>query len=65
MNELIFIVIFILWYIGSLIVSENISKDSKLGTEWVFFISMLFSPIVGILIKLIFIKYYRSINSLS
>jgi len=52
MNEYIIIIIFALWYIGSLIVSENISKDSKQGTEEMFFICMLFSPIVGFLLSL-------------
>jgi len=56
MNEILIIIIFALWYIGSLIISENISKDNRLGTEGVFFISMLFSPIVGLFIKSIFIK---------
>lgn len=56
MNELMIIIVFTLWYTGSLIVSENISNNGKLGTEGLFFISMLFSPIVGLLIKLIFIK---------
>jgi hypothetical protein len=56
MNETMIIIVFTLWYTGSLIVSENISKNDKLGTEGLFFISMLFSPIVGLLIKLIFIK---------
>lgn len=63
MNEILIISIFVFWYIGSLIVSENITKENKLGTEMIFFISMLFSPVMGMLIKLIFIKNLKQKNS--
>ena len=56
MNEILIIIIFTIWYIGSLLVSEKISKNSKLGTEGVFFISMIFSPIVGFLVSFLFNK---------
>ncbi|MCP4551172.1 MAG: hypothetical protein GY834_03825 [Bacteroidetes bacterium] len=50
MNEIIIVALFLIWYIGSLIVSEIVSKDSKIGTEWIFFISMIFSPIIGLIV---------------
>lgn len=51
MNEIIVIVLFIIWYAGSLIISESVKK-SKIGTEWMFFISMIFSPVIGLLVYL-------------
>lgn len=50
MNEYIIIVLFILWYGLSLVVSERYGKERKPGIEWLFFISMIFSPIVGFLV---------------
>jgi glycerol uptake facilitator-like aquaporin len=47
MQELIFFIIFILWYAGALIVSERIGKNSRLGEEWTFFIAFLLTPIVA------------------
>jgi hypothetical protein len=47
MTEYLVIIIFILWYTFSLVVSENTGKKSKLGVQWSFLISMIFSPIVG------------------
>lgn len=52
MNEIIVIILFLLWYIGALMVSENTKKNSKLGSEWLFFVSMVFSPIIGFLLYL-------------
>lgn len=52
MSEYIVIVVFILWYVFSLIISENIGKQTKIGTEWSFFLSMILSPIVGYIICL-------------
>lgn len=49
MNELITIFIFVLWYVLSLIVSENYGKNTKPGVEWIFFTSMIFSPVAGFL----------------
>jgi len=49
MTEYYIIAIFIAWYILSLVVSENLGKNKKIGTEWSFFISMIFSPVVGYL----------------
>lgn len=50
MTEIVVIVIFIAWYILSMVVSENIGKKSKIGVEWSFFYCMILSPIVGLLI---------------
>jgi len=50
MNELITVILFVLWYALSLIVSENFGKNTKPGVEWIFFISMIFSPIAGYLL---------------
>lgn len=52
MNEITVIILFMLWYVGALLVSENAKKNSKVGTEWLFFISMIFSPVVGFLFYL-------------
>lgn len=47
MNEYIVIFIFIAWYTLSLVVSETIGKRKQIGVQWSFFISILFSPVVG------------------
>lgn len=47
MNEYLFIVVFVLWYIGSLIISEKMGDKSKLGVEGSFLACMLVSPILG------------------
>ncbi|MFK5854616.1 MAG: hypothetical protein QM503_00705 [Bacteroidota bacterium] len=47
MNEYIVIFIFIAWYTLSLVVSETIGKRRQIGVQWSFFISILFSPVVG------------------
>jgi len=53
MTELLVVFVFILWYILSLILSENYGKRLKPGVEWLFFLSMVFSPIVGLIIILL------------
>ncbi len=50
MNEIIVIILFMFWYVGALMVSENAKKNSRLGSEWLFFVSMIFSPIVGLIL---------------
>ncbi len=50
MDELIFILISISWYIFALIISEKYGKNSSPGVEWLFFTSMIFSPVVGVII---------------
>lgn len=52
MQELIFFIVFTVWYAGALIVSERIGKKSRLGEEWTFFLSFMFTPIVGAVIAL-------------
>lgn len=50
MTEILVIVIFIAWYVLSMIISEKMGKKSKIGVEWSFFYCMIFSPIVGFFI---------------
>lgn len=50
MTEYIIIAIFILWYVFSLVVSENMGKQKKIGVEWSFFICIMFSPVIGFLV---------------
>lgn len=47
MEELIFFIVFTVWYSGALIVSERIGKKSRLGEEWTFFLSFMLTPIIG------------------
>lgn len=47
MTELIIVVAFLLWYILSMVISENMGKKRKIGVEWSFFISFVFSPVIG------------------
>ncbi len=53
MNIYWFIAIFSVWYIFSLVVSEKLGKYRRIGEEWSFFISMMFSPVVGLVVALI------------
>ncbi|OFY47720.1 MAG: hypothetical protein A2W85_13000 [Bacteroidetes bacterium GWF2_41_31] len=50
MNEYLIILIFILWYTFSMIVSESVGSKKKLGVQWSFFFCMMFSPVLGYLI---------------
>ncbi len=52
MNEYLVILIFVLWYGLSLYVSETYGKNGKPGVERLFFISMVFSPLIGFLVAL-------------
>jgi len=47
MNEIIFLLIFVVWYFLSVVFSENIGKKSKIGIEWSFFLCMIISPVIG------------------
>ena len=47
MIEILVIIAFIAWYLGSLVVSENSGKNRKIGVEWSFFVCMLLSPFIG------------------
>lgn len=53
MQEIFVVIVFLLWYVLSLVVSENIGKKRTIGVEWSFFFSMVFSPIVGFFITLL------------
>ena len=53
MNIYWFTVLFIAWYTLSLIVSERWGKKRKLGEEWSFFLSMMLTPIVGLVITVL------------
>ena len=48
MNIYWFIALFTAWYVFSLVISEKIGKNRRIGEEWSFFISMMFSPLVGL-----------------
>ena len=52
MNAIWFSIIFTVWYILSLVVSEKIGKQRKLGEEWSFFLSFMLTPVVGMAITL-------------
>ena len=45
--------IFTLWYILSLVISEKIGKTRKIGEEWSFFLSIMFTPLIGLGISLL------------
>ena len=47
MTEILVALVFIFWYVASLIISETIGKKRKIGVEWSFFVCMIFSPIIG------------------
>ena len=53
MKIILYSILFMAWYILSLVVSERIGKKRKIGVEWSFFISMMFSPIIGWIITAI------------
>lgn len=52
MQELIFFIVFTIWYAGALVVSERMGKKSRLGEEWTFFLSFMLTPVVGAVIAL-------------
>ena len=53
MNILWISIIFTLWYILSLVVSEKAGKNRKIGEEWSFFLSFMFTPVIGLIITLL------------
>lgn len=53
MNALWFSIIFTLWYILALVVSEKIGKKRKIGEEWSFFLSFMLTPVIGLVITLL------------
>ncbi|OQY00216.1 MAG: hypothetical protein B6I20_09065 [Bacteroidetes bacterium 4572_117] len=54
MNELFFILIVIIWYALSLYLSETKGKTFKYDLQWLFFISMVFSPLVAVIAIVVF-----------
>jgi len=52
MNIMWFSIIFTVWYILALVVSEKIGKKRKIGEEWSFFLSIILTPLVGLAITL-------------
>lgn len=50
MNIYIFLILFVLWYVLSLWVSETYGKRGKIGEEWSFFLCFMLSPPIGFLI---------------
>jgi len=54
MSELTFIFIVLAWYGLSYYISETKGKTFKFGLQWLFFISMVFSPVIGLIAVFIF-----------
>jgi hypothetical protein len=52
MNALWFSIIFTLWYVLALVISEKIGRKRKIGEEWSFFLSFMLTPVVGLVITL-------------
>lgn len=48
MNIYWFIFLFCAWYVLSLVISEKIGKNRKIGEEWSFFLSFMLSPVIGL-----------------
>ncbi|MDT8392777.1 MAG: hypothetical protein RQ761_02960 [Bacteroidales bacterium] len=53
MQELIFFIVFTVWYAGALIVSERMGKKSRLGEEWTFFIGFMLTPVVAAMLSML------------
>jgi fumarate reductase subunit C len=52
MNIIWISIIFTVWYTLSLVISEKIGKKRKIGEEWSFFLSIMLTPLVGLVISL-------------
>lgn len=52
MTEIIIVLVFLLWYLFSMIISENIGKSKKIGVEGSFLVCFLLSPVIGYLITM-------------
>jgi len=53
MDALWFSIIFTVWYILALVVSETIGRKRKIGEEWSFFLSFMLTPVVGLIITML------------
>ncbi|MCU0369920.1 MAG: hypothetical protein MUC31_00755 [Bacteroidales bacterium] len=62
MNIMWFSIIFTAWYVLSLVVSEKIGKNRKIGEEWSFFLSIMLTPVAGLIITLLTKPVKRAIN---
>lgn len=51
MNIYWFTLIFVAWYTLALVVSEYYGKRRRIGVEWSFFISVMFTPVIGWLVS--------------
>jgi len=56
MNIYWFIALFTAWYVFSLVISDKIGKQRRIGEEWSFFLSMMFTPVVGLIATLMSAK---------
>ena len=52
MNAFWFSIIFTVWYILALVVSEKVGKKRKIGEEWSFLLSFMLTPVIGLVISL-------------
>jgi len=52
MDALWFSIIFTVWYIFALVISDKIGKNRKIGEEWSFFLSFMLTPVLGLVITL-------------
>jgi len=62
MNEYLVIIIFIVWYVFSLYVSETMGKTKKIGVQWSFFACIMLTPVVGYIITKISPKALQTIK---
>ncbi|MBP6870646.1 MAG: hypothetical protein KBC43_01445 [Bacteroidales bacterium] len=53
MNAIWFSILFTAWYILALVVAEKVGKKRRIGEEWSFFLSFMFSPLVGLVVSLL------------
>jgi fumarate reductase subunit C len=53
MNAFWFSIIFTVWYILALVVSEKVGKKRKIGEEWSFFLSFMLTPVVGLVVSVL------------
>ena len=63
MNVYTFTLLFIAWYTFSLVISDKLGKKMKIGEEWSFFISIMFSPVVGLIVTLLMGKKEKNLSA--
>jgi len=42
--------VFLIWYVLALVISERYSGNTRIGKQWLFFISFIFSPFAGFIL---------------